>query len=588
MSSPFNSQHPPVFGLPPRPIQSYQPPSRRPRPHKKSSKLKDQENQRPELRAPRVRQNHQPLADASNMTSLHYNSTPSLNWKLPSKPSFVTCHPTPQPSFTQATRTDTIRNSRVVNIDIAPSHLPYLQPLRTVQLPQAPQSRLYRPTDSDQTANLTPKTRRKLAVEGMRKAVSDAALRKMGIHGGFGWGQDALDQPIIFNTEKQSPIEVDTEKPTATPAGPISPKSDRDSDAQHPSYSPRQYTPKPLLLPCKLARSSNPPRSPPPSKGPLFSRQRTISYHTSCSPRETGAQNQPDSSMSDDGSNLVDVLARAEELAKSNPRCSTVIEDGSTTPSDCSFTSDTDMHSESAILTPVDGGSTTPCDSSFASDHVIQSPTKGTRFQSPDRSAEDVSSFEVSETDENVHTRPKILDALAWTIAAPRRRPQDPRRKALSNSDHPHRKSLGYWLGANLPYAEPTRHHRSSSEIVLVRRNIPLNDQPMPTGSAHTHEICWDRDQSACGTKGTPSNWNEAPVVFDHSEASHSASPDKNDGLMDISGLSDNPIAHPTFILPAPDTQKGLLTNLRHLASPPSLWSPLLRRIPSFSFTHQH
>ncbi|KAA1085395.1 hypothetical protein PGT21_005724 [Puccinia graminis f. sp. tritici] len=578
MSRPSNPQPSQVlFGLPPRPVHSYQPHSRR-RPHKKASKLKDQENHRPEIRAPRVRHNLQPLADASNMTSLQYNSTPSMNWKLPSKPSFVISPLAPQPLFAQVLHTDASRNQSVANVEIAPFYLPHLQPLRTVQLPQVPQSRSYNPTglfpDSDQKTNLTPKTRRKLAVEGMRKAVSDAALRKMGIQAGFGWAQDALDQPITFTTEKQKPVEVHTEKPTVPQVEPFSPKSDLESDVQHPSYSPRQYTPKPLLLPCKLARSSNPTRSPPPFKGPLFSRQRTISYHRSRSPSELGCQTQPD--MSDDGSHATESLVEAEELVKPNPRCSTVIEDGSTTPSDCSFASDPEIHSESAILSQVDGGSTTPCDSSFASDHVMELPSDGIRFESPDRPTEDIS-FEASQTDEKRHSRPKILDALVWTIAAPHRRAKDPRRMATSSSDNPHRKSLGYWLGASLPYAEPSRHNRASSEIVLIQRNIPRLDD-----TAHRNDIRAASNQNQCDVGRNSGDCNMG-FSYQH-EVSQGASSDRNEGLMDSRGLSDTPIAHPTFILPAPDNQNGLYTNLRNLASPPSLWSPLLRRIPSFSF----
>ncbi|WAR60855.1 hypothetical protein PtB15_13B101 [Puccinia triticina] len=584
MTRPSNPHPSQVFGLPPRPVQSYQPSNRR-RPHKKASKLKDQENQRAELRAPRVRHHHRPLTDASNMTTLHYNSAPSLTWKLPSKPSSVTCPlaPQAQPLFTQVSRTDNTRAQRATNAGVAPFYQPHLQPLRTVQLPQAPQPRSYNPpgplADSDQNTNVTPRTRRKLAVEGMRKAVSDAALRKMGIHAGFGWGQDVLDQPISFATEKPKPVEVLAEKPLAPQVESISPKSGRESECQHPSYSPRQYTPKPLLLPCKLARSSNPTRSPPSFKGPLFSRQRTISYHRSRSPSETGYQIQP--CMSDDGSHHAESLPAAEQPVKPNPRCSTVIEGGSTTPSDCSFSSDPEIHADSAILTHVDG-STTPCDSSFASEHVMELPSEGIRFEAPDPPAEDTS-FEMSETDARRHSRPKILDALVWTIAAPNRRLQATKRTATSSSDHPHRKSLGYWLGASMPHVETTRHNRASSDIVLAQRNIPRGNPRPLAGSAQKNDLSWARDQDRCDVAGSPGDRN---VGFSNQhDASNGASLDRNHGSMDTTGLSDNPIAHPTFILPAPDNQKGLYTNLRNLASPPSIWSPLLRRIPSFSFS---
>ncbi|PLW08052.1 hypothetical protein PCANC_23158 [Puccinia coronata f. sp. avenae] len=603
MARPSNSSPPSrVFGLPPRPVQSYQPANRR-RAHKKNHKLKDQENQRADLRAPRFRNNHchhQPLADASNMSSLQYHPTTSLAWNLPSKPSFL-MYPLepPQSLFTPISHTP---NQRVTNMDsMMPFHLPHFQPLRTVQVPQVPPSRSSHPpggpmVNSELKTNVTPRTRRKLAVEGMRKAVSDAALRKMGIHaGGLGWGQEGLDQPISFTTEKPKIQEaaVDTEKVTSAPVeAPLSPESNRDShEFHHASYSPRQYTPKPLLLPCKLARSSNPTRSPPPFKGPLFSRQRTISYHRSPS-IDLGRQIQPDTSISDDGIHAAESLE--DLVAKPNPRCSTVIEDGSTTPSDCSFASDAEMHFESTTVpssSQVGGGSTTPCDSSFQSDHVMEiSAEEGDEeeeiIQSHEASAHRSEATEeearyAMETDRPLLTRSnKILDALVWTIAAPQKRAPDARRHGFVSSAarHPdHRKSVGYWLGASLPKVETKRHHRASSEIVLVQRNAPNSTHALSVESYDRNAHHWTENQSPPQREIIDgSNLREGPV------ASYSQS-HANGGLQDSTGLNDTPVAHPTFILPHPDTHNGLYNTLKNLSSPPSLWSPLLRRMSSFS-----
>lgn len=571
-----------TFGLPPRPSQTYHRPNRR-RTHKKGSKPKDQENQRTEEGPPRSRTNknhHQPLRDASNMTSLHYIPTPSLTWNLPPKPSFVISPLISQPLFTPISRTPPTQ-PRLANPDlVVPFHLPYFPPLRTVQAPQVAQPRSCNPTgqfidtDLNKTDHLTPKTRRKLAVEGMRKAVSDAALRKMGIHAGFGWGQldTGLDQPITFTTEKQKPLKVeDAEKLPATQRGPaFSPGStDHESDLPHPSYSPRQYTPKPLLLPCKLARSSNTNRSPPPFKGPLVSRQRTISYHRSQSPSGSGFQIQLENSMSDVGHTATATLGEAEDLVKPNPRCSTVIEDGSTTPSDCSFSSDQDVHCESALLSQMDIGSTTPCDSSFASDDQaidMASDEEGVRFESPEErpTAEDAS-FQMTESDQKTRAGSnKLLDAIVWTIAAPPKNVQDTKRPRPSMADHPHRKSLGYWLGAAVPFVEqPRRHHRATSEIVLVQRATNRPDS--------CHEVA-----DAAWASGV-----NAPSCSDH-DSLGCGSPSVGQDHHHEEDLAETPVAHPTFILPNPHTPNGLFSSLRNLASPPSLWSPLLRQISSF------
>ncbi|KNZ58844.1 hypothetical protein VP01_184g2 [Puccinia sorghi] len=568
-----------IFGLPPRPSQTYQRPNRR-RPHKKGLKPRDQENQRAAEGPPRPRNNknhHQPLRDASNMTSLHYVPTPSLTWNLPAKPSFVISPLISQPLFTPISRTLPTQR-RLANPDlVVPFHSPHFQPLRTVQAPQVAQPRSCNPTrqfidtDLNKTDQLTPKTRRKLAVEGMRKAVSDAALRKMGIHAGFGWGKldVGLDQPITFTPEKQKPLEVeDTEKLSATqPGPPFSPGlTDQESDLPHPSYSPRQYTPKPLLLPCKLARSSNTIRSPPPFKGPLVSRQRTISYHRSQSPSGTCFQIQLENSMSHAGHNATAIHAKAEDLVKPNARCSTVIEDGSTTPSDCSFTSDQDVHCGSAVLSQMDIGSTTPCDSSFASDdQAINMATdeEGVRCESPEErpTAEDAS-FGISESDQKTRAGPnKLLDAIVWTIAAPPKSVRDAKRPRPSMADHPHRKSMGYWLGATVPFVEqPRRHHRATSETVLVQRTTNRPDS------------CHGAADAAWASRAN------VPSCSDHDSLGCGSARVGQDPQHEVD-LAETPVAHPTFILPNPYTSNGLFSNLRTLASPPSLWSPLLRHI---------
>ncbi|CAH7687780.1 expressed protein [Phakopsora pachyrhizi] len=89
--------------------------------------------------------------------------------------------------------------------------------------------------------DLTPTTRRRLAVEGLRKAASNAALRKIGLSDCTGW----VKEPVGIENEENKIIED------------IKPHGAAFNPPEFPAYFPRHYAHKPLLLPSKLARNNS-------------------------------------------------------------------------------------------------------------------------------------------------------------------------------------------------------------------------------------------------------------------------------------------------------------------------------------------